>query len=110
MYLIRAEANARKGLNGAGLNDLNALRTARNASTGNESGAALIDAIQVERRKELVVEGHRFFDIKRTTRSISRTQNCTGFCTLATTTRGWNLPVPQTEILANTNMAQNPGY
>jgi hypothetical protein len=110
MYLIRAEANARKGLNGPGLGDLNTLRTARNTTTGNESGAALIDAIQVERRKELVVEGHRFFDIKRTTRSISRNQSCATFCSLASNNRAWNLPVPQTEILANTNMTQNPGY
>ncbi len=110
MYLIRAEANARKGLNVAGLSDLNALRTARNTATGNETGAALLNSIYVERRKELVVEGHRFFDIKRTTRSISRNQSCGSFCSLASTHRGWNLPVPQIEILANSNMTQNPGY
>ena len=110
MYLIRAEAYARKGMNAPALADLNALRTARNAATGNESGAALETAIQTERRKELVVEGHRFFDIKRTTRSISRTQNCTGFCTLSSNSRTWNLPVPQTEMIANENMVQNPGY
>ena len=110
MFLIRAEANARKGLDVAGLADLNALRTARVASTGTESGAALITAIQTERRKELVVEGHRFFDIKRTTRTINRTQNCTGFCTLPSNDRAWNLPIPQTEMLANPNMVQNTGY
>ncbi len=110
MYLIRAEAYARKGLNAAGLGDLNTLRAARNAATGSESGTALETAIQTERRKELVVEGHRFFDIKRTSRTISRTQNCTSFCSLASGNRAWNLPVPQTEILANPNMIQNPGY
>jgi hypothetical protein len=110
MYLVRAEAYARKGLNAAGLADLNTLRTARNAIAGNESGAALEAAIQTERRKELVVEGHRFFDIKRTTRTINRTQNCSSFCTLASNNRAWNLPVPQNEILANENMVQNPGY
>ncbi len=110
MYLIRAEAYARKGLNAPGLADLNTLRTARNAATGNESGSALESAIQVERRKELVVEGHRFFDIKRTTRTISRTQNCSSFCSLASNNRAWNFPVPQNEILANENLVQNPGY
>ena len=86
------------------------VQVSRNAATGNESGSALESAIQVERRKELVVEGHRFFDIKRTTRTINRTQNCSSFCTLASNNRAWNLPVPQNEILANENMVQNPGY
>ena len=110
MILVRAEAYARKGMNAPGLADLNELRIARNAQPGNESGTALEAAIQTERRKELVVEGHRFFDIKRTTRSITRTQNCTGFCSLASSNRAWNFPVPQTEILANSSMIQNPGY
>lgn len=110
MYLIRAEARANKGLDASALADLNTLRSARNAATGTESGAALVAAIATERRKELVVEGHRFFDLKRTTRSISRTQNCSNFCSLGSGSRAWNLPVPQTEIIANENMEQNPGY
>lgn len=110
MYLIRAEASANKGLDASALADLNTLRAARNAATGTESGAALQAAIATERRKELVVEGHRFFDLKRTTRSISRTQNCSNFCSLASGSRAWNLPVPQTEMIANDNMEQNPGY
>ena len=85
MYLIRAEAYARKG----GVNevlalaDLNTLRAARIAGfvAGAETGAALIDAIALERRKELISEGHRWFDLKRTTKTINRT-NCTVFCTL----------------------------
>ncbi len=110
MYLIRAEARATKGLDAAALTDLNTLRTARNAAIGTESGAALLTAIAIERRKELVVEGHRFFDLKRTSRSVSRTQNCSSFCSLAPGSRAWNLPVPQTEMIANDNMEQNPGY
>lgn len=111
MYLIRAEAYARKG--GAdvqGLADLNALRAARDAATGSETGAALRTAIQTERRKELPAEGHRFFDLKRTSRVISRTENCSAYCTLASTNRAWAFPIPQTEMLANPNMVQNPGY
>ena len=111
MYLIRAEAKARKGgLDISALDDLNALRAARNASIGGEAGAALLTAIQTERRKELVVEGHRFFDLKRTTRTINRTQNCSSFCTLSSSNRAWNLPIPQTEMLANPNMVQSTGY
>lgn len=111
MYLIRAEAYARKaGMEALGLADLNALRTARSAATGTETGAALLNAIQTERRKELVVEGHRFFDLKRTSRTVSRTQECGSYCTLASANRAWALPIPQTEMNANRNMTQNPGY
>ncbi|ODT91872.1 MAG: hypothetical protein ABS85_11375 [Sphingobacteriales bacterium SCN 48-20] len=111
MYLIRAEAYARKGgLDVPALADLNALRAIRGAAVGAETGTALQTAIQTERRKELVAEGHRFFDIKRTARVINRTQNCATFCTLASTNRAWAFPIPQSEILANDNIDQNPGY
>ncbi|MFL5740818.1 MAG: RagB/SusD family nutrient uptake outer membrane protein [Flavisolibacter sp.] len=110
MYLIRAEAYARKGLDAQGLIDLNALRTARGSATGVEAGAALINAIFDERRKELVAEGHRFFDLKRTTRTVNRTTNCVNFCTLPPSAREWAWPIPQSEITANPKMVQNPGY
>lgn len=110
MYLIRAEALTMTGKDAAALADLNALRTARRLTAGAETGTALRDAIQTERRRELVMEGHRFFDLKRTTRTVNRTQNCSGYCTLPATNRAWALPVPQTEIIANPNMQQNPGY
>lgn len=110
MYLIRAEANARKGNDVAALADLNALRVARFAAPGAETGTALLNAIMVERRKELVAEGHRWFDLKRTTRTVTRTTNCTNFCTLPASAREWSFPIPQSEIDANANMQQNPGY
>lgn len=109
-YLIRAEAYARQNNDALALADLTTLREARNAPIGSESGDALDLAIQVERRKELVAEGHRFFDLKRTTRTVVRSQECASWCTLAPNDRGWSFPIPQTEILANRNMEQNPGY
>ncbi|WP_121352499.1 RagB/SusD family nutrient uptake outer membrane protein [Flavisolibacter nicotianae] len=110
MYLIRAEAYARLGNDVQALLDLNTLRQARNAASGLETGAALLDAIFVERRKELFMEGQRFFDLKRTTRTINRTTNCSNFCTLEPAAREWNLPIPQSEIQANPAIVQNPGY
>ncbi|MEI9909716.1 MAG: RagB/SusD family nutrient uptake outer membrane protein [Bacteroidota bacterium] len=93
MYLIRSEAYARKTVVvPQALADLNAVRTARNATPGTEAGAALLEAIQTERRKELVMEGHRFFDLKRTVRTVSRTQGCGTFCTLQPTNRAWLFP------------------
>jgi hypothetical protein len=110
MYLIRSEAYARKALGTQALADLNFLRAARGASTGAETGNALLTAIQTERRKELVAEGHRFFDLKRTTRVVSRTQDCSIYCNLPSTNRAWAFPIPRTEMLANPNMVQNTGY
>ena len=114
MYLIRAEAYARKG--GANevlaLADLNTLRAARIAGfvAGTETGAALINAIALERRKELISEGHRWFDLKRTTKTITRT-SCSVFCTLTSASRAWTWPIPIGEINANPNiLPQNTGY
>lgn len=120
MYLIRAEANARLG--GANevtaLADLNALRAARIAGYIPEvlTGTALINAIADERRREMFGEGHRFFDLKRTTRTITRGTPCgtsisaSGSCTLASTAREWALPIPESVLGANNNLVQNPGY
>lgn len=120
MYLIRAEANARLGGANevAALADLNALRTARISGYIPEvlTGTALISAIADERRREMFGEGHRFFDLKRTTRVIQRGSVCgtsisaAGNCVLAATAREWALPIPESVLGANKNLVQNPGY
>lgn len=114
MYLIRAEAYARKGgaWEASGMADLNTLRAARIIGYADESltGAALMNAIAMERRKELVAEGHRWFDLKRTTKTINRTF-CTAFCNLPSSSRAWAWPIPQPEIDANPNIGpQNSGW
>lgn len=118
MYLIRAEARAMQG--GAkelsGLADLNTLRAARISGYMPEvlTGQALLDAIQLERRKELFGEGHRWFDLKRTTRTINRTDKSLNSTrtVLGPSAREWVWPIPQSEIDANPNMKgqQTPGY
>jgi len=120
LYLIRAEARARNNKEALALSDLNDLRAAR--ITGyvpavGLTGQLLLDAIANERRRELVAEGHRFFDLKRTTRTITRGSTCgntaispTGDCTLAPTDREWTLPIPEAVRNANEKCAQNPGY
>ncbi len=112
MYLIRAEAYARSGNDPLGSADLNTLRSARISgySPVSLTGTALLNAIASERRKELVGEGHRFFDLKRTTRTVSRV-GCSSFCTLNSSSRAWTWPIPQPEIDANPSiLPQNPGY
>lgn len=119
MYLIRAEARARNNKEALANDDLETLRAAR--ITGythvDVNGAALLAGIADERRRELVAEGHRFFDLKRTTRVINRGPECgnaalspTGDCTLAATDREWTFPIPEVELNANPNIQQNTGY
>ncbi len=114
MYLIRAEARQNTSQEALALADLNTLRAARinGFIAGTETGAALTTAIQLERSKELFMEGHRWFDLKRTSRNINRgaivaptTQSI-----LVPTRREWVWPIPQGERDANPNMTQNPGY
>lgn len=114
MYLIRAEAYAQKGaaFEALAMDDLNTLRASRIVGYVDESlsGIALMNAIAIERRKELVAEGHRWFDLKRTTRTVSRTF-CTAFCNLPSSSRAWNWPIPQPEMDANPNIKpQNTGW
>lgn len=120
LYLIRAEARARNSQEALALDDLNTLRAAR--ITGyvpvvGVTGASLLDAIADERRRELVAEGHRFFDLKRTTRTIVRGSTCgntavspAGDCTLQPGDREWALPIPESVRNANENADQNPDY
>jgi hypothetical protein len=119
MYLIRAEARAEQnkftGANSAET-DVNALRTARIASyvpVTFASKVAAIDAIMLERFKELPYEGHRFYDLKRRGLPVSRlaadAPSAAG-TTLPANDFRFLLPIPQSEILANPTMQQNPGY
>ncbi len=116
MYLIRAEAYTHlSGQDAAALADLNTLRTSRiiGYANVNLSGTALADAIQIERRKELAIEGHRWFDLRRTGNDVVRGTDCRGLtvnCTLSVGDHRFIFPIPQFEILANSNMKQNDGY
>ena len=68
------------------------------------TGAALGDLIFAERRRELLGEGHRFFDLVRTGRAAAEID---GF----TTGKNELFPLPYEEIqFSNGNWAQNPGY
>ncbi|MGZ8538327.1 MAG: RagB/SusD family nutrient uptake outer membrane protein, partial [Flavisolibacter sp.] len=118
MYLIRAEAKARQGgaQEALGLADLNTLKAARiNGFVPLVlTGQALLDEIQAERIRELFGEGHRWFDLRRTTKTINRTDFTLSSTklTLAPSAREWVWPIPQGELDANPNMQgqQNPGY
>lgn len=107
-YLIRAEARARAGDLIGAKEDLNVIRNRAGLdSTQATSQQQILDAILKERRIELFTEhGHRFFDLKR----YEKLSEVLG------SKIGWNstdalLPIPETEILLNPNLApQNTGY
>jgi len=114
MYLIRAEARANSTQEALGLADLNTLRSARinGFVLGSETGTSLTAAIALGRRKELFMEGHRWFDLKRTTRVVDRgvISAPTTQVSLPSNRREWTWPIPQGERDANLNMTQNLGY
>ncbi|WP_127137544.1 RagB/SusD family nutrient uptake outer membrane protein [Flagellimonas oceanensis] len=120
VVLNKAEAQFELDQEGPALTTLNTLRDARYTSyAGGESGQALEDAIQYERRVELSFEGHRFFDLKRRGEPIQRSNNGdiqdgTGtppeVLTLPAGDYRFQLPIPAAEINANPNMEQNPNY
>jgi tetratricopeptide (TPR) repeat protein len=109
VLLIRAEAYAATGKEDLALADLNRIRTRAGATpvAATVKGADLIDAIMRERRLELVMEGHRFFDLKRrgqtiTKAGLSAVVPYDDFRILA--------PLPVAQVQLNTKLKQNRGY
>ena len=117
MYLIRAEAYAEKNQVLLGAADLNALRAQRidgytdEAFGGKES---LINAVMLERYKELAFEAHRMHDLRRKLLPVTRlpqdASNALGAVLLNPADRTYYFPIPASEILANENVIQNPTY
>ncbi len=115
MFLIRAECKFRLSP-GAGMDDVNALRAARGAAAGTETGNNVFNAIFTERRLELIGEGHRWFDLRRTSRIVNRDEcgsaggSLSNICSVGPDSRSWIWPIPFNEIKLNNNLAQNGGY
>ncbi|WP_316818133.1 RagB/SusD family nutrient uptake outer membrane protein [Pedobacter nyackensis] len=110
IYLIRAEARAMQNKIALGKEDIDKIR--KRAGLGNTPAVdqeSLLVAVAQERRIELFAEwGHRFFDLKRTGKAIS-------VLSIIPEKNGITLnrllfPIPPNEILANSNLTQNPGY
>lgn len=117
MYLIRAEAYAEKAMFTEASNDLNTLRAARIAGYVNQTYTTrdeLVNQVTTERFKELAFEGQRLGDLRRRLLPITRiaadATNALGSVTLNSADRQYYYPIPSGEILANSNMEQNPGY
>ena len=122
VYLNMAEAQYR--INGGGLAFLDAVRAQRYSAfvSGNETGAALLNSILLERRLELAFEMDRFFTLKRLGSAMVRNavegDYASGLGTKVEATAltipagsfKWQLPIPQFQRDLNSNLQQNPGY
>ncbi len=101
MYLIRAEGAIGTA---AAVADVNTLRTRAGMPT---ISSANINTILDERFVELSFEGHRWYDLIRTGQVDAVMQTVNPSTWQSTDAL---LPVPQREVLLNTNLTQNPGY
>jgi len=75
MLLTAAEAAAKQGKDSEAKELLWRLQDMRNATRTEANGQDLIDAILIERRKEMYGEGHALFDITRNQLPLLRTGN-----------------------------------
>lgn len=108
VILNYAEALFETGANANALTQLNLLTAKRNASSYSVVNK---ENILLERRKELIFEGHRWDDLMRTGSEI--VAHGTLMDVLATLTypnRLFAYPIPADELNANSNMEQNEGY
>jgi starch-binding outer membrane protein, SusD/RagB family len=127
MYLNRAEARAQQN-NGAGsLADLNVIHNRAVPTkplgtmlTAPANKAALLTAVYRERNAELGFEGHRLFDLLRTTDvgdSFSKVNDAFFDQQIASNLTSLQIKnyvliarIPIIELQANPNLKQNPGY
>lgn len=121
MYLNAAEAAAKLGQSDKAAQYLNAIVLRANPEATEVSPAeATVDRILDERRLELVGEGHRFFDLMRNNKTVVRYESLDNmgrhYALIQESTKFDNtyfraiLPIPISEINANPNIEQNPGY
>ncbi|HRZ97478.1 MAG TPA: RagB/SusD family nutrient uptake outer membrane protein [Paludibacter sp.] len=115
MYLNRAEAYLNKNELQNAADDIKVIiaRSLNKAinevvvNSGNKSELALL--IDTERVKELSFEGHNFFDITRRKQDLVRGRSTYSNVKMLTYPNDlFILPIPQTELNANTNMIGNP--
>lgn len=91
-------------------NGINAVRKRAglaNLPTTATTKDAFVDLLLQERAQELCAEGHRWYDLLRTGRQKQRQQTVYN---RTVTDQYLLLPIPQSEILLNPNLTQNPGY
>lgn len=117
MYLIEAEALARQNKNTEAQNVLFTLVSERDAGyvQSTNTGQALVDEVLVQRRIELFLEGHRWFDMLRNDEALDLEGTgadpdlyLDGYKQAKPSANPeWIFRIPQRELDANSNMVQN---
>ena len=108
VVLNYAEALAHTGANNA-LEVLNMIPAKRGASLYTD---ATVENVLIERRKELAMEGHRFFDLVRNEKDIVKVDSRQTFSgeRIPYGSTLLPFPIPQSEVNANPNIEQNDDY
>jgi len=112
MYLIAAEASYPSNTADA-LTYVNKVTANRGAPAITSSGAALLEDILLERRKELAFEGERYPDLQRLKRGVVRSTDYPASARSIDFTNFRRLmPIPQVELDANPTIRtqQNAGW
>jgi hypothetical protein len=129
LLLMHAEASSKLGQDAKALTSLNLVRARANrlqpgtVLPRTSTGTALLNDIWLERRLELAMEGHRYYDLVRQKRLVAVMQafNASQLTSTDPYDKGKvkdqisdknNLfPIPTTQIqLSGGNVVQNPGY
>lgn len=119
-YLNAAEAAVKVAKNEVAVKYLDAIVKRANPSKTVVGKTLTVENVLNERRKELVAEGHRMYDLMRNgmpvhrfdvkDSKISKTKHNTVYMDFDWTFYKILLPIPKAEMDVNPNMQQNPGY
>lgn len=126
LLLMKAEAAYHLSLEDQAIASVNQVRARVGLDGINLTGPLLLDAIFAERRMELAMEGHRYYDLKRSGRLAQAMQDFLNYNSNSSTDpydsgndegKFFNasihnlFPIPQSEIdLSGGVITQNPGY
>ena len=96
----------------AAYNAINQVRTRAQIAnlTPGLNQAAFRDSIFLERRKEFIQEGHRWFDLVRQGGTVLVDALHKNSAKSAATSKNTLFPIPLVEIQQNSKLKQNPGY
>ncbi|MDN5204369.1 RagB/SusD family nutrient uptake outer membrane protein [Fulvivirgaceae bacterium BMA10] len=113
IILMLAEAENESGSTSTAISLLNSIRNrAGLANTVATTQAEVRDAIELERRLELIGEGHRWFDLLRKGKAIETMNAWFADQGINRTVEDKDLlmPIPQSQIDTDPAIKQNPGY
>lgn len=115
LYLIAAEAAVKTNDKENATFYLNKIVERADPSATVAQADVDLDRILLERRKEFVSEGHRFFDLTRNKLDIDRPRLTKRQSSSVPQFIEWDnfkivYPIPISEINSNANLIQNPGY